>query len=293
MGNIDASRETMHILVTIDEGYIPPFKVLAKSVAMSNRDHSINFILVHSSIRSELVSELQTYCAVIGAFLTEVKLDPSQFGDAPTTRRYPLEVYFRLLAPHILPPSIDRVIYLDCDILVINSLVPLWEMDLYGMAFAAASHSGEKSPIDWVNQMRLGTDHEFFNTGVLVMDVARAREVMTLEKLVDSANGIGRRIILPDQDVFNIVCGECCLRIDDEIWNYDAYVYPWNLAKSRGRHDVDWVMENVSVLHFCWPHKPWKVPYAGRFGALYKHYMQLAERETSSIRKKGGITSYQ
>lgn len=38
------------------------------------------------------------------------------------TKRYPHEVYYRLLAPHVLPESIDRVIYLDCDMLVIGSL---------------------------------------------------------------------------------------------------------------------------------------------------------------------------
>ncbi|MBR3690907.1 MAG: hypothetical protein IKL97_07410, partial [Eggerthellaceae bacterium] len=47
--------------------------------------------------------------------------------------------------------------------------------------------------------------------------------------------------------------------------------------------DVDWVVENASILHYCWPHKPWKVPYAGRFGSLYKHYLQLAERSWGNM----------
>lgn len=278
MDSTDSARETMNILVTIDEGYITPFKVLAKSIVMNNPEYSVSFILVYSSIRPALVEDIKAYCEGVGARFTAVRIDEGQFGDAPATKRYPLEVYYRLLAPHALPPSVERVIYLDCDMLVINSLSPLWKMDLQGMAYAAASHSGEKSAIDRVNQIRLGTDHEYFNTGVLVMDVERARKIMTPERLAECVDDLGRRIVLPDQDVFNIVCGECCTPIDEEIWNYDAYSYVRYLAASRGEHDVDWVMENVSVLHFCWPHKPWRVPYAGRFGSLYKHYMQLADR---------------
>lgn len=272
------SRKTMDILVTIDERYILPFKVLARSITVNNPDYRANFVLAHSSLNARLLAEIDAYCNALGAQLTVIKLDEGLLSGAPVTKRYPKEVYYRLLVPHALPPTIERVIYLDCDTLVINSLAPLWETDLCGMAYAAASHSGRNSPVDWFNQKRLGTRREYFNTGVLVMDAARAREVMTPEKLVECASDIGRRMLLPDQDVFNIACGDCCLRVDDEIWNYDAYVYPRYLAKSGGRHDVDWVMEHASVLHFCWPHKPWKTPYVGRFGALYKHYMQLAER---------------
>lgn len=281
-----ARDATMNILVTIDEGYAKPFRVLAKSAVVNNPDYEIVFVLAHSSVRPSVVRELQAYCERIGTTLLPVAIDGEVLREAPSTRRYPHEVYYRLLAPHVLPESIERVIYLDCDMLVIGSLAPLWEIDLHGMAYAAASHSGENGLVNRMNQLRLKTTHEYFNTGVLLMDLDRARKLMTAERLIECTEALGRRIILPDQDVFNVLCGECCVPIDEELWNYDAYNYARYLTASHGEHDVDWVMENASVLHFCWPHKPWKVPYAGRFGSLYKHYLQLAERSWEDLAGK-------
>lgn len=280
----EATRDTaIYILVTIDETYAKPFRVLAQSAVMNNPGYKLVFILVHSSIRPAIIRELQDYCERIGAALLPATIGEEALREAPATRRYPREVYYRLLAPHVLPTHIKRVIYLDCDILVVGSLAPLWKIDLRGMAYAAASHSGENSLVNRMNQLRLKTTHEYFNTGVLLMDLDRARRAITTEKLIKCTEVLGRRIILPDQDVFNVVCGECCTPIDEEFWNYDAYSYARYLTASRGEHDIDWVMENTSVLHFCWPHKPWKVPYAGRFGSLYKHYLQLAERNWEGI----------
>lgn len=280
----EAAQDTvMYILVTIDEAYAKPFRVLAQSAVTNNPGYKLVFVLAHSSIRLAIIRELQDYCERIGAALLPATIGEEALREAPATRRYPREVYYRLLAPHVLPKHIKRVIYLDCDMLVVGSLAPLWETDLHGMAYAAASHSGENGLVNRMNQLRLKTMHEYFNTGVLLIDLDRARRVITTEKLIECTESLGKRIILPDQDVFNVVCGEYCIPIDEELWNYDAYSYVRYLTASRGEHDVDWVMENTSVLHFCWPHKPWKVPYAGRFGSLYKHYLQLAERNWEGI----------
>lgn len=123
----------------------------------------------------------------------------------------------------------------------------------------------------------------FCNTGLIVMDAAGAREVMTAERLADCAEDLGRLMVLPDQDVFNVVCGESCLLVDDEIWNYDVRNYAQYKLESRGGHDAGWVMANTAVLHFCGPRKPWRPSYRGRFGMLYRHYMQLAARDMARV----------
>jgi len=268
----------MDVLVAIDSGYIAPFKVLAASAVLNTPEIGIRFILMHSDIDAANISALHLYCDSIGADFVAIRIDEDAFGDVPVTRRYPAEVYFRLLAPHVLPSSLKRVVYLDCDMLVINSLAPLWNLDMEGNACAAASHSGDTGPIDALNQLRLDTDHPYFNTGLLVMELARAREVLSLEKLAECVEDLGRLIVLPDQDVFNACCGESTLALDDEVWNYDARKFVQYRAASLGEHDMDWVMGNTAVLHFCGPRKPWKKSYAGRFGSLYKHYVSQTMR---------------
>lgn len=57
--------------------------------------------------------------------------------------------------------------------------------------------------------------------------------------------------------------------------------YGAQLAQVRqvlGDSANNWVIKHTAILHFCGKAKPWKPRYIYRFGALYLHYMQLAER---------------
>lgn len=279
MHNIGTRKDLhMNILVTIDSGYIGPFKVMAKSLVANNPGSEVRFLLMHSGIDVGDLSALHAYCDAIGADFAAFRVDEADFASLPSSKRYPVEVYYRLLAPHVLPSSIERVIYLDCDTLVVNPLGQLWEVDLEGCAYAAASHSGGAGAVDALNQIRLDTDHAYFNTGLLVMDLVRARQVLTLERFASCAEDLGRLIVLPDQDVFNAACGQSTLPLDDELWNYDVRKFAQYKAASFGEHGMDWVMRSTSVLHFCGPKKPWRKSYSGRFSSLYKHYASLAAR---------------
>ena len=57
--------------------------------------------------------------------LCPIPMGESLFSKAPVTKQYPQEMYYRLLAGHLLPREVKRVLYLDPDILVINPLKPL------------------------------------------------------------------------------------------------------------------------------------------------------------------------
>ena len=105
------------------------------------------------------------------------------FDGAPVTAQYPREMYYRLLAGQMLPESLSRVLYLDPDILVINPLRELWETDMQGNMFAAAAHTGKTELANNVNRIRLGTDHDYYNSGVLLIDLERCRSEVSPDEL--------------------------------------------------------------------------------------------------------------
>ena len=102
------------------------------------------------------------------------------FSSARVTDRYPKEMYYRLLAGELLPQNLEKIIYIDPDILVINSLSALWEMDISGFLFAGASHTGKTDMANNVNKIRLGTDTDYYNSGFLLINLKRAREEIVL-----------------------------------------------------------------------------------------------------------------
>ena len=170
-----------------------------------------------------------------------------------------------------------RVIYLDPDILVINPLRPLWELDLAGRMFAAAAHTGKTELANSVNQVRLGTNHNYFNSGVLLIDLDAARRWIDPAALFAFTKKHARELLFPDQDLLNMLYGERVLALDDAVWNYDARNFNNYYLRSGGDCDMDWVLTHTAVLHFCGKSKPWKPGYRRRFGPLYKHYMRLTE----------------
>lgn len=277
----------LDLLVTFDENYIGPFRTMLTSVIMNNPGEKIHVWLLHSAIPQSKQEELGTYCAFQGVTLTPVRIERRIFEHAPVSKQYPQEMYYRMLAPHLLPESAKKVLYLDPDILVINPLRPLWDLDLNGRTFAAAAHSGVTDIINGINRVRLDTEHDYFNSGVMLMDLVKARTVVIPDEIFQCVREHESDLLLPDQDVFNRLYGKHTLPVDDVIWNYDARRYSDYLIRGGGAYHMDWVMKNTAILHFCGRRKPWRPSYANRFAALYKNYMQIALRAGASQTENG------
>lgn len=274
------NRQTdrIQILTTLNETYLPRLQVLLTSIRASQPEETADIWLMHSGIRREALDPVARQCGGMGYGFHPLMIDGAAFDGAPVSRQYPREMYYRLLAPFFLPEHLHRILYLDPDILVINPLRPLWETDMQGNLFAAAAHTGKTELANNINQLRLGTDHAYFNSGVLLMDLGRGRDEISPEDIFTYTREHAKELLLPDQDILNAMYGRRTLEIDDSIWNYDARNYNTYLLRSGGICDMDWVMGNTAVLHFCGKSKPWQKGYIHRFGILYKHYEQLTRK---------------
>ena len=271
----------IQILTTLNQNYLPRLQVLITSLHINQPGEQLDIWLMHSGIPEEALASVSRQCQAFGFGFYPVEIDGSAFTDAPVSSQYPREMYYRLLSGQFLPERLHRILYLDPDILVINSLRPLWETDMQGHLFAAAAHTGKTELANNINQLRLGTDHNYYNSGVLLIDLDRARQEIRAEELFEYVREHAKELLLPDQDILNAVYGSRTMEIDDSIWNYDARNYNNYLLRSAGMCDMDWVMQNTAVLHFCGRSKPWQKGYIHRFGLLYKHYEELTRKNGS------------
>ena len=125
--------------------------------------------------------------------------------------------------------------------------------------FAAANHVSLGSfATNEVNKIRLGTDTDYFNSGVLLIDLARCRQEVDPKQVFAYVEKHQAELFLPDQDVLNALYGARILPLEDLIWNYDPRNYSEYKLHSRGKADTRWVIQNTAVLHFCGRDKPWK-----------------------------------
>ena len=270
--------DTIALLTTLDEHYLPPLQVLLTSLAVNDPGETFALYLLNSDIPEASLLGVRRQCEAQGYPFFPIQVDDSLFHDAPVTPQYPKEMYYRLLAPHLLPGHVGKVLYLDPDILVINPLRPLWETELEGSLFAAAAHTQKTELANSINKLRLGTGQNYYNSGVLLMDLDAGRREIEPREVFRYVERHRKELLLPDQDVLNALYGGRILPLEDVLWNYDARNYSSYLLRSGGVCDLPWVMEHTAILHFCGKAKPWKPKYMHRFGILYQHYAQLTRR---------------
>lgn len=272
------TQRTLEIVVTCDEGYLGPLRIMLLSLRANNRAENIQVWILHRGIPQLALESLAVFCGHIEIELAPRMVDQALFAHARSSERYPQEMYYRMLAPHVIDADIDRALYLDPDILIINPLTPLFDIVLGDCVFAAASHTDAVHPATALNNVRLNTNELYFNTGVILMDMRRAKALIDPDEIFAFAREHERKLLFPDQDIFNALYGERTLPVPDQVWNYDARKYPDNIIRTGGEATLDWVMNNTAILHFCGRDKPWAPKYRGQFAALYKHYATLARR---------------
>ena len=265
-----------HILVTLDSNYIPPLKVMLYSLFANNPGKKFAIHLIYAHITNEEIKDLKKYTDFFGQSLNAVYIGEEVFSDALTTMHYTKAMYYRLLAHCFLPSDIEKILYLDPDILAINPLDELYNTDLTGYLFGACAHN---TPIvDYINKIRLqSTESEhYFNSGVLLINLKQGRLEIKKEAIFNYVAENEALLILPDQDVLNGLYGNRILALDDSLYNYDVRKSSSYALISGGAKKTDWVVKNTVFLHFCGKQKPWRSKYTNKFCLLYKHYQRLA-----------------
>ncbi|WEV36183.1 glycosyltransferase family 8 protein [Lactobacillus sp. ESL0677] len=278
----NTSDQPIEILVTIDQNYIKPLEVMMYSLKLNNLGQKIRIWIIYDNISDPALTALKDFGQKIGFEIKALAMNADfTFPESLLNLHdYPQEMYFRLLSGKILPSSLHRIIYLDPDILVINSIKPLWHLNLKGKMFAAAAHEGLTDIMSSINNIRLGTTTEYFNSGIMLMDLDQMRQKVKLDDLTAAINQHHDTLILPDQDILNYLYGEDILKIPETKWNYDSRAYPVYLTRSTGDFNLEWVMQNTAILHFCGKPKPWQKENHSRFKALYLNYQQMTNKLT-------------
>lgn len=271
--------ETINILVTLDERYIPYLNTMLFSLLRSNPDCHFHVFLLHESVREENMAETMEILGGSGQ-LTMVKAADIGLDSAPTTARYPKEIYYRIFAAKYLPKNVDRVLYLDPDIIVNGSIRELYALPMDEYYFAAASHTG---PImTSINSVRLDMDDNcpYINSGVMLMNLKRLREEQRLDDVFRFIEKRKSLMVLPDQDIISSLYGSKIYGLDTFRYNMTETLYRRQLLLERD-FDLEWVRKHSVIIHYCGRNKPWKDNYMGKLDVFYKETVSIMNSESA------------
>jgi len=108
--------------------------------------------------------------------------------------------YARLFVGEMLPETVDRVLYADCDMIVCEPLRELWNTPLDGKVLAAVQ---DGISADTKAAVGLQAGMRYFNAGLLLIDLAEWRARKMGERCMSFIEGHGGNVVHHDQGVLN------------------------------------------------------------------------------------------
>lgn len=250
--------EQIRVAVTVNEKYLYPLKVMLYSLFTTQKE-PVTVYLVHTQISRDAIEKLDIFCSGYGARLKEKRVEKDMFSSAPCSLYFSKEMYYRLMLPWLLPEE-NRIIYLDPDIIVLDSLRELWEIKLEGCEIAAVR---ERLAISKEHRQQLGMQENsvYVNSGVLLLDLKKIREKRNVEEITAVIRKKEKEIYrFPDQDVLNILW-ENQMKIVPDIYNLNPNIR--YLTEYLSMLTMKSIRKHGRILHFMGKEKPWNRGYRG------------------------------
>lgn len=262
------TKHPLTIVFTTDQNYAQHLAVLIQSIL---NHHPVNvplqlFVLdldIHLNTRNQLIELVEknakksdTTCSYKIDFIPVNKEDFTQF---PLTVQYiSLASYVRLKLSDYIPTNIEKLIYLDIDILVKDSLLPLWEINLQDKIIGACYDAYIES-IDYKHIIELKSQQLYFNAGVLLIDMCKWRAANVYEKTIQCIEKYKNIIKYQDQDVLNILFKNKVYYLD---MRYNFMPAHYNLEKKSYREKIPLTgpmatTMPIAIIHYCGEEKAW------------------------------------
>lgn len=262
----------MNLLFSVNQSFLPLLGSCLRSVLKNGGAPAYSVYVLHSGLSPAACHTLESEFGRRAA-LHFVPVDERLFEGFPEFKRYPRQIYYRLAAPLLLPPELDRILYLDVDTVVINPLGPLYDAPFEGACFMACTNT--RRLLTRVNQLRLGTgeDVPYINSGVLMMDLNALRPVVDMDQIRRYASERYDRLLLPDQDILTALYGDRVKLMDSLLYNLsDRTLRLYNASPGNPKRDLEWVRRHTVIVHYFGRNKPWKAHYRGVLGAFYYEF---------------------
>lgn len=260
----------INILIACDNNYAPYYGVLLVSLFRHHSGESFDvYLITDNSICKQTISKFSALCERNNSRFFVKVADVNILKDYPNNLNHHVNLagYYHILAPAILPKDIDKIIYMDGDMLVRGNIEDLWEMDMEGYAMAAAldSIAFDKSVYERLGYCEI---YPYVNNGVSVINLKYWRENQVIEKAMAYIAGHHDTLDLMDQDTENAVLYDK-IKVMPITYNYQVMFlakYFWKDFDDAFRQKVLDTAKHPIIIHYNggikpWSWRYWKLPY--------------------------------
>ena len=275
----------MNVMYASDDNYAWLMGISMTSLFENNKEcEEINVYLFGDNVSVENKQKLYSIASNYNRNFQIVDVNELKLPEKLYTTRYPKSAYSRLFAYDLLPQSIEKILYLDCDIVVVGNLQDLYDKDVDDYAFLAVQDflsSGYKKKIGIKN-----TD-TYINTGVMLLNLKKFRELPLAERIGKFVDQYSAAICHADQDIFNgIFQGDFSVlppfynvMTQMNQYSYEQLLRTWHPSHYYSKEEIEYAKANPRIYHYTaclMDIRPWFANSKVKNAWAFDKYMQIS-----------------
>lgn len=264
-------NNNIHLGIAIDENYVTLFYVLLTSVFANNKNNKITVHIIATGVDENERNRMLDFMHKNNGEIFFYDFDNSQASDLYIKKHLTVACYYRLYLPALVPEKIEKLLYLDTDIVVIGDLLELYNTDLKGLPAAIVNYP-ESKPKPELNVHQPG---DYFNSGLMLMNLSEWKKQNISEKAIEFVQQNPGVCKLSDQDGLNAVLVGNYLKLPLK-YNVTLSDIPYNLGKRKHK---EYLKDKVIIHYTRGGHKPWKILGKNKFRYLYHYYLKQSPRK--------------
>ena len=292
-------RECMNVVYASNDGYARHLGTSLYSLLDRNRDFAeIDVYVLTLGLSAENQEKIREIAGHFERKISFCNVDDlrERIGYEVDTGGFDISVMLRLFMWYMLPESVERVLYLDCDTVVLQSLKHLWKENLEGNVVGAVMeptiYQAVKESID------LGEEDPYYNSGVLLVDLKQWREQNIQGKLLEFWKRKGGKLFASDQDVLNgTLKGQIHTLMprynfftNYRYFSYRELVRQGKTYRAVTPRELQMAKKHPSIIHYMGDERPWV---AGNFNHYRRAYeLYLAKTPWAGAPKESGKRAY-
>ncbi len=281
----------MDIVCCTDKNFIMPCGIMLKSLCENNREVKVHIVIdesVNEDCKNSLKQIVESYH---GNTLSFYLVDGSFFNNFPQLGYLPRiskATYYRLFLSEILPSDINKIIFLDCDLIVRHSLNEFWDTAINEYAIGCIIEN-EIDNVEHYNRLMYSYKYGYFNAGVLLINLKYWREHQLTKSFMHYIETYPQRIKYHDQDVLNGVLHNNKIFVSPTYNAQAGFFY----IKERKKYsilkygeEIESIIKDPCIVHFSTRFKPWLEDCSHPFKKEFLKYKEMTEWKNVPLEKK-------
>ena len=247
MQNINTKKE-IPVFFSTDDNYIPFLDVAIRSlIANASRDYLYRIIVLNTGLSPKSTAKVkENECEGFRIDFVDISKDVESIkARLKNVYHFSIVTYYRLFIASLFP-QYDKIIYIDCDLVVMGDISKMYNVELGDNILGAVIEAYVSITPEFRDYARIavGVDPDtYFNAGVLLMNLKAFRENEIEKKFVHLITEYDFDVLDPDQGYLNYLCyGKVHLLPNG--WNKTPVPTPTEGEKN--------------IVHYALYKKPWQ-----------------------------------